>query len=66
MEYEGTGKNAVSLRSSVAAVLEVEDDDGDMTLAQLSRNPRDRLASSSVCIPLSIWTERNHFDRSEI
>jgi len=54
MEYEGTGKNAVSLRSSVAAVLEVEDDDGDMTLAQLSRNPRDRLASSSVCIPFSI------------
>lgn len=47
MEYEGTGKNSVSLRSSVAAVLEVEDDDGDMTLAQLSRNPRDRLASSS-------------------
>lgn len=52
MEHECRGKNAISLKSSAAVT--VEDDDVDMTLAQLARTPRHRLASSSVCIPLSI------------
>lgn len=45
MEHECRGKNAISLKSSAAVT--VEDDDVDMTLAQLARTPRHRLASSS-------------------
>lgn len=46
------GRNAIVLKSSAAAT--VADDDGDMTVSQLARSPRHRLASSSVCISLCL------------
>lgn len=48
MEHEGRGKTATSLSSSAAAATGAVDyDDGDMTLAQVAKSPRHRLASSS-------------------
>ncbi|KAA0045814.1 B3 domain-containing protein [Cucumis melo var. makuwa] len=52
MEHQPRGRNAILLKSSAAAT--VAGDDGDMALTLLARSPRHRLASSSVCISLSL------------